>query len=149
LAGGVGGFTGAVARAGPPPPAPPPSPAAATAAEGARPPPPPVPGAVRGVALAAMGWLPAGPPAARAPRGGDGGGRPLAACFLEGDGVGMPSLQHGMERRVCVLTLMDDMAEAAALLARYGAFHPLYPSLALELTAAAAAAARRRQWPPP
>ncbi|CCW63381.1 unnamed protein product [Phytomonas sp. EM1] len=72
---------------------------------------------------------PATPPSLKSRRGG------LALYFIEGDGVGLSSLQEAIERRVAVLVLLERFEEASELLALYASFHPLYPNIALELSA--------------
>lgn len=78
---------------------------------------------------------------------GAGASHPAARFFVEGDGIGMSSLQEALERRVAILTLQERLGEAADLLAFYSTSHPLYPSIALELSAAHSTKPLRGQRP--
>ncbi|KAG5477525.1 hypothetical protein CUR178_05230 [Leishmania enriettii] len=61
---------------------------------------------------------------------------PAEKFFVQGDGIGQHSLQEALERRVAVLVLLDRLQEASELLALYGAYNALYPSIALTLSGA-------------
>lgn len=63
-------------------------------------------------------------------------GRPVMEYFVAGDGLGLAHVQEAVERRVAVLCLLGRVREAAELLALYSTYHPLYPAIALELSAA-------------
>ncbi|KAG5477259.1 hypothetical protein LSCM4_04477 [Leishmania orientalis] len=61
---------------------------------------------------------------------------PAEKFFVQGDGIGQHSLQEALERRVAVLVLLDRLQEASELLALYGTYNALYPSIALTLSGA-------------
>lgn len=94
-------------------------------------------GTIRNLVLQAMGWLPWSRPRGRGAAEDRAKDALIEALpfFVEGDTVGLSSLQEVIERRVAVLTLLQRSDEAATLLSHFSECHPLYPTIALELSA--------------